>query len=70
MQNINFDSFILDEDLEYLLEFSSTIWSKLDNKKIFLTGSSGFLGRNFLSALFFVQKNSQYKFEITSLIKM
>jgi dTDP-glucose 4,6-dehydratase len=69
MNNKNFNSFILDEDLRFLLDYKDDIWKKFDNKKIFITGATGFFGRNILSSFYFVQKSSIYNFNVTSLIR-
>ena len=69
MNNKNFNSFILDEDLRFLLDYKDDIWKKFDNKKIFITGATGFFGRNFLSSFYFVQNSSIYNFSVTSLIR-
>ena len=69
MKKTFFNSFILDEDLEYLSQFSESIWKKFDNKKIFITGASGFIGKNFLSSFYFMQMLLNYNFSVTSLIR-
>lgn len=69
IKNKNFGIFVLDEDLEFLSNYSNTIWKKLNNKKIFITGGSGFLGRNFISALYFIEKLFNYNFSITCLTR-
>jgi dTDP-glucose 4,6-dehydratase len=69
IKNKNFSTFVLDEDLEFLSNYSNIIWKKLNNKKIFITGGSGFFGRNFISALYFIEKLFNYNFSITCLTR-
>ena len=66
MKKTFFNSFILDEDLEYLSQFSESIWKKFDNKKIFITGASGFIGKNFLSSFYFMLMLLNYNFSVSS----
>jgi len=65
----NFSTFVLDEDLVFLSNYSNTIWRKLHDKKIFITGGSGFFGRNFISALYFVEELFDYNFSVTCLTR-
>ena len=69
IKNKNFGIFVLDEDLEFLSNYSNTIWKKLNNKKIFITGGSGFIGSNFISALYLIEKLFNYNFSITCLTR-
>ena len=65
----NLNPHILEEDLVFLSKYSNTIWKELNNKKIFITGGSGFFGRNFISALYYIEKLFDYNFSVTCITR-
>ena len=52
------------EDLEYIRNYPNIHWNTLKNKKIFITGASGFFGIWIVTALAFVSKYLSLNIEL------
>ena len=55
------------KDINQIVEFSKINFDKIKNKKILITGASGFLGKYFLEYFFNLQTNFNLKFKVTAI---
>lgn len=68
MQIINIDHPLRD-DFEYILEYTKELWREVSNKRIFITGATGFLGKWLLESFIWTKEKSHINAEITLLIR-
>ena len=55
------------KDINQIVEFSKINFDKIKNKKILITGASGFLGKYFLEYFFNLETNFNLKFKVTAI---
>jgi nucleoside-diphosphate-sugar epimerase len=59
----------MQEDLEYILEHTSSIWDELKGARIFITGGTGFIGTWLLETLAFANRQYDLQLSVTVLTR-
>jgi nucleoside-diphosphate-sugar epimerase len=59
----------LDTDLDYILQHTATVWPELKNKRLFITGGTGFIGSWLLETLAWANRKLELNLQVTTLTR-